>query len=286
MQAKQVSIAAIICAAGSSRRFAARRFADRTGGVKKEYLPLEEPAAEVRMGSDQRSIGPPPEKSLTVLGAAARAFASSPLIGLIVIVVPPGPKEAEEAALASLPEELRSEVLLSNPGHRRIFFVSGGPTRRASVYNALLFLESFHPSHVLIHDGARPWIKPELIERIVDAAIKFEAVIPTLPLTETPKELEDGFIKRHLRRGELCTAQTPQGFKFPEILKAHKKAEEREKAARVAGEVLEYTDDAEVWGEFIGKVAVIPGDPANRKVTYPEDLINKSLTGHSDEWRK
>ena len=222
------------------------------GGVKKEYLSL-------------------PETPLTVLGAALSAFASSCRVGPIVITVPPG---AEEEVRASLPAELRSSELCSGD---RIHFVSGGLTRRASVHNALLWLEPWHPSHVLIHDGARPWIKPELIEKIIDAAIKFEAVIPALPLLETPKELErreggvsteePAFIKRHLRRADLCAAQTPQGFKFPEILTAHKKAAEREER-----EHREYTDDAEVWGEFIGHVAVIPGDPENRKITYPEDL--------------
>ena len=138
------------------------------------------------------------------------------------------------------------------------------------------------PSHVLIHDGARPWIRGELIERIIDAVINCGAVIPALPLTETPKLLHPaggspmkddslfmGLIKQHLRRAELCTAQTPQGFKFPEILAAHLKAREREDR-----ENFDYTDDAEVWGEFIGEVAVIRGDPDNRKITYPEDLYS------------
>jgi len=131
-----------------------------------------------------------------------------------------------------------------------------------------LYLESHKPSHVLIHDGARPWIKPDLIERVIDAVIRHGAVIPALPLTETPKELDSSleFITRHLRRKNLCAAQTPQGFRFPEILRAH------EKAAGNTGEKFEYTDDAEVWGEFIGQVAVIAGDPENRKITYPEDL--------------
>jgi len=255
----QGSIAAILCAAGSSNRM---------GGVKKEYQPLREVTAAVS----------PPVRPLTVLGAALSAFACCPRIGLLVITVPPG---AEEEARASLPAEFFTEQSFG----KDILFVPGGLTRRASVHNALLRLEPYHPSHVLIHDGARPWITPELIEKVIDAAITFEAVIPALALLETPKELErkEGasleepvFIKRHLRRADLCAAQTPQGFKFPEILDAHKKAAEREAAAWNAGEALEYTDDAEVWGEFIGHVAVIPGDPENRKITYREDLKGKA----------
>ena len=260
------SIAAIIASAGASTRMA-----DETGGKKKEYLELPFFSKE----------GEP----LTVLGAVVTAFSSCSGVGPIIISVPPG---GESVALASLPAKLR---YAEETPHGRIIFVAGGPTRRSSVHNALSRLEepdlrSLEVSYVLIHDGARPWVSHDLIERIIEAAIRFGAAIPALPLTETPKELysrelrsrelgsqenetceEVKFIKRHLKRTELCGAQTPQGFKFPDILRAHEKAAEREKR-----ENLEYTDDAEVWGEFIGKVAVIAGDHANRKITYPGDL--------------
>jgi 2-C-methyl-D-erythritol 4-phosphate cytidylyltransferase len=257
-----VSAAAVISAAGSSSRM---------GGVKKEYLPLP----PVRPGENPRETLFP----LTVLGAAVSAFASCPRIGLIVITVPPDGENGESAARSCLPPGLLSEA-----GHGRVLFVSGGATRRRSVHNALKLLDSRRPTHVLIHDGARPWITRDLIERIIEAVIRHGAVIPALPSIETPKELngvmetkfpgnsaapEDKpvFIKRHLRRAELCAAQTPQAFKFPEILRAHERAAEREERGQ-----FEYTDDAEVWGEFIGQVAVIPGDPGNRKITFPEDL--------------
>jgi 2-C-methyl-D-erythritol 4-phosphate cytidylyltransferase len=95
-------------------------------------------------------------------------------------------------------------------------------------------------------------------------------VIPLLPLLETPKEIDpQGFILRHLRRSNLGSAQTPQGFAFPQILHAHEKAAERE-----LREHYDYTDDAEVWGEFCGPVATVPGERENRKITYPEDLAS------------
>jgi 2-C-methyl-D-erythritol 4-phosphate cytidylyltransferase/2-C-methyl-D-erythritol 2,4-cyclodiphosphate synthase len=221
------------------------------GGVKKEYLPLSVPAP------------------LTVLGAAFSVFASCSQIGPIVITVP---ENGENAARSSLPPSLLANEDLA----RRVFFVSGGANRRASVHNALSFLKSHKPSFVLIHDGARPWINLELIERVIEGAIRYKAVIPGLPLPETPKELEassegEKFIKRHISRESLCAAQTPQGFAFPEILFAHEKAAEKE-----AKENFEYTDDAAIWGEFSGPVAVIPGDPENRKISYPADLNEKN----------
>jgi 2-C-methyl-D-erythritol 4-phosphate cytidylyltransferase len=256
------SIAAVICAAGSSSRM---------GGMKKEYRLLPRPA-----GANHD------KEHLTVLGAALRAFASFTEISPIVITVP-DEENAENTAFACLPAEFHSSELRSSElcsrEKDRLLFVRGGSTRRISVHNALKRLAAFNPAYVLIHDGARPWIKTDLIVRIIEAVIRHDAVIPGLPLTETPKELcavngsctspgEPDFIKRHLRRAEVCTAQTPQAFRFSEILSAHEKAAERE-----AKENFEYTDDAEVWGEFIGQVAVIPGDPENRKITYPEDLM-------------
>ena len=244
-------IAAVICAAGSSKRM---------GGKKKEY----------------RVLPSPTDKPLTVLAAAVSTFCACREIGPVVITVPPDEENGEAAAC--LPPELYRQKLPG--GQPRISFVPGGPSRRSSVHNALLFLKSCNPSYVLIHDGARPWIKQELIEKVITAAKKHRAAIPALPLVETPKELsrenhasgEASFIKRHLKREELCAAQTPQGFAFAEILAANEKAREKEETASRAGEKVEYTDDAEVWGEFEGRVAVIPGDPANRKITFPEDL--------------
>ena len=235
----KLSIAAVICAAGSSGRM---------GGQKKEYLYL-----------------PSQEKGITVLAAAVSAFALSNRISAIAIAVRPGD---ENAARSCLPEELLAQG-------ERIFFVPGVSTRQASVHSALSLLEPYHPTHVLIHDGARPWITEKLIEAIIDAAIRYDAVIPVLPLLETPKELNSieisslkpAFIERHLKRAQVFTAQTPQGFKYLEILKAHVMAAEREGQGNAC-----YTDDAELWGEFIGQVAVIPGEIENRKITYPEDM--------------
>jgi 2-C-methyl-D-erythritol 4-phosphate cytidylyltransferase/2-C-methyl-D-erythritol 4-phosphate cytidylyltransferase/2-C-methyl-D-erythritol 2,4-cyclodiphosphate synthase len=102
----------------------------------------------------------------------------------------------------------------------------------------------------------------------MEGAREHSAAVPLLPLAETPKEIDGrGFIRRHLRRSSLGCAQTPQGFAFPGILRAHEQGAERELA-----EAYEYTDDAELWGEFCGPVAAVQGERENRKITYPEDL--------------
>jgi len=237
------TIAAVICAAGSSSRM---------GGTKKEYLPL-----------------PGTSDSLTVLGAAVSAFAAVPEMRTIVIVVPNEAETGEAAARKALSPEI-----LNGTGPT-VRFVTGGKTRRASVYNSLRALAADAPNYVLIHDGARPWVSSTLIERVIKGVKQYRAVIPLLPLTETPKETDlplddsfgDGpvFIKQQLKRVVTGTAQTPQAFAFPEILAAH------EKAAAQDG-TREFTDDAEVWADFCGPVAVVPGEIGNRKITFKEDI--------------
>jgi 2-C-methyl-D-erythritol 4-phosphate cytidylyltransferase len=235
-------IAAIICAAGASTRM---------GGVKKEYRCLS--AAFDDEG-----------KALTVLGAALSAFAGIERIALAVIAVPIGAENGEYAARASLPARFTRPA----PGARpQVLFVPGGSNRRASVHHALSLLAAYEPDYALIHDGARPWLDRPLIERVIDAVLVHKAVVPVLPLVETPKEINNGFVVRHLRRAAIGAAQTPQGFSFPELLAAYEKSAERELQEHVS-----YTDDAEVWGEFCGTVAIVPGSPANKKITFPEDL--------------
>jgi 2-C-methyl-D-erythritol 4-phosphate cytidylyltransferase len=240
---------AVIAAAGSSSRM-------KSGGdfpaAKKEYLPL---------GQD---LTDDEGKPLTVLGSTVLAFAGFPRIETIAIAVP---VDGEIAARKALPDRL-----LYSPGEGwsgpRLFFVPGGSNRRSSVHHALSFLAAWQPGLVLVHDGARPWVSASLISLVIDAALKHGAAIPLLPLVETPKEIDEaGLIVRHLRRANTGTAQTPQAFSFPEILRAHEKAAQRELA-----EGYEYTDDAEVWAEFCGPVATVRGEAANRKITFPEDL--------------
>jgi 2-C-methyl-D-erythritol 4-phosphate cytidylyltransferase len=238
------------------------------GGVKKEYRPL-------------------PGIDTVVLDRAVSTFAAFPRIRHIIITVPDSPETGEAAARRALsPELLAGE-------QPKIGFVTGGSTRRESVHRALAALSTYSPDYVLIHDGCRPFISARLIQLIMGAVQKCGAVIPLLPLIDTPKEinipLDDDFftqvdfsadagpsaieaevlpvVTRHMRRDFTGLAQTPQGFAFAEILAAHEKAAERERAG-----LCEYTDDAQVWGEFCGPVAVVPGSPENRKITFPADL--------------
>jgi 2-C-methyl-D-erythritol 4-phosphate cytidylyltransferase len=240
------NIAAIICAAGSSSRM---------GGTKKEYRFLNQVDDE----------GNP----LSVLGACVQIFSSINEIQHLVITVPDDPANGEAAARKIIPH-----YLLNNPSGPRIHFVPGGANRQSSVYQALLFLQTIPPDYVLIHDGARPWLDSELIHRVINGMIPHKAVLPVMPSIETPKEIDDkGIVTRHLKRSTIVSAQTPQGFSFPEILAAHEKAAKQNQK--------EYTDDAEVWAEFVGPVSAVAGSPLNKKITFPDDLPETEHRGAS-----
>ncbi|MDR3324883.1 MAG: 2-C-methyl-D-erythritol 4-phosphate cytidylyltransferase [Spirochaetaceae bacterium] len=242
-----MNIAAVIVAAGSSVRMG--------GGGKKEYLPLP----------PQAGVSVPPQ---SVLGAAFSAFASDPRILTIVVVHPVKAEIGETAARKAIGAPRLS-------GYKgELFFIPGGGCRRASVRNALFLLDApgeERPDLVLIHDGARPWVDNALISRVIDAAIEHGAAIPTLPCSETPKELDDdgAFVRRHLARSRFSLAQTPQGFHFSKILEAHRRAEEL-----FLAEGGEWTDDGEIYGAFVGRVAAVPGDVRNKKITFREDVRN------------
>lgn len=233
---------AVLVAAGNSSRIR-----ERDGGPKKEY----------RQCGLQDIDG----SSLSVLGSALRPFLELPLIDSIIISIPHGD---EEAATKALP--LRFQKLIGS----RIQFCDGGPNRRASVHNALKMLHNTATQTVLIHDGARPYVSDKLLCALLEARLEHEAIIPVLPATETPKEINsEGIIVRHPRRCDIVFAQTPQVFAFPAILQAHDAAEEYEQQ-----HAREFTDDAEVWAHCIGPVSTIPGLLANKKITFPEDIYN------------
>jgi 2-C-methyl-D-erythritol 4-phosphate cytidylyltransferase/2-C-methyl-D-erythritol 4-phosphate cytidylyltransferase/2-C-methyl-D-erythritol 2,4-cyclodiphosphate synthase len=223
---------------------------------------------------------PSSKTGLTVLGAAVRSFAVLSEIKLIIVAVPNDPVTGEKAARNAIPAEL-----LAGKKYPPVYFVKGGKNRRASVYNALAVLHGKFPvkagfkNYVLIHDGARPWVSPRFIRRIISEVKNHPAVVPVVPLTETPKETtlpmgvsfgKDAvpvYVKTHLKRSCVGISQTPQAFAYPQILNLHKMAAEHE---RLMG--VEFTDDAEIWGTFHGSVAVIPGEAKNRKITFPGDI--------------
>jgi len=139
--------------------------------------------------------------------------------------------------------------------------VAGGATRQESVRLGLEALSADPPDLVLIHDAARPLTPPCLLDRVIDALALHDGAVPALALADTLKRGQDGRVIATVPRDGLFRVQTPQGFRFPMILDAHR---------RLAG--AELTDDAAVAEAAGLTVALVPGDEEAFKVTTSDDL--------------
>lgn len=161
----------------------------------------------------------------------------------------------------------RDEVQQIASQHQRkmnISLVEGGEDRQGSVYNALMALEG-DADYILVHDAVRPLATPQLISRVLDAAIDCGAATAAVPCTDTVKESDDsGFVRRTLPRDNLYLVQTPQAFRYALLLSAHEHA-------RKIG--LRCSDDAGLVEALGGSVKLVLGEPHNIKVTVQNDLL-------------
>jgi 2-C-methyl-D-erythritol 4-phosphate cytidylyltransferase len=148
---------------------------------------------------------------------------------------------------------------LDDPTFATDLVVGGGTTRSASVRCGL---DAVPPeAHiVIVHDAARPFAAPALFEAVV-AAVRdgADGAVPGVPLADTIKRVADGRVVATLDRSELVAVQTPQAFAAAALRRAH----------AAGGEA---TDDAALVEAASGVVAVVPGDPANTKITRRADL--------------
>lgn len=143
--------------------------------------------------------------------------------------------------------------------------VIGGAERQDSVYNGLKSLEQDSVDIVLIHDGARPFISDRIIEEGINYAAVYGASAPGVMPKDTIKiKSEEGFSINTPKRETLMAIQTPQVFKFNEILKCHEKIKE---------DKILVTDDTMVVEQYGYNVYLYEGEYTNIKITTPEDLI-------------
>jgi 2-C-methyl-D-erythritol 4-phosphate cytidylyltransferase len=146
--------------------------------------------------------------------------------------------------------------------------IEGGKERYDSVFQGLV--NAVSAEYVLIHDGARPFITTELINRIIEQVKMSKACIIGMPVKETIKIVDDnGNIISTPNRNTLWAAQTPQAFDYLTIRQAYEKFYQEKDSRNMT-----VTDDAMLY-ETYGKlpVKVLPGDYNNIKLTTPEDLI-------------
>ncbi len=189
----------------------------------------------------------------SLLGHALATAAAVPgLVALVVVV-----RAGDEGAVT------RELGRLDLPPHVAVHTVTGGASRHGSEWNALKVLrpaiEAAALDVVVIHDGARPLASATLYEAVIEAALRYGGALPGVPASALVRR--DGGPVPDLVVG----VQTPQAFRAGPLLDSYVQAE-------AAG--FEGTDTASCVERFAGlAVHCVPGDPANVKVTFPEDVL-------------
>jgi 2-C-methyl-D-erythritol 4-phosphate cytidylyltransferase/2-C-methyl-D-erythritol 2,4-cyclodiphosphate synthase len=169
--------------------------------------------------------------------------------GPIVVAIPDGMQAIANKALSGL-ESIR--------------LVTGGATRQASVKSAMEALSGEAADVVLIHDAARPDCPPEVIDRLVAALDGAAAAIPVLPVVDSIARADGGLMSGSADRDTMRRVQTPQAFRYAEILAAHRAWQ----GEPIAG------DDAQVAHTAGLAVALVDGDERLRKLTFAEDFMH------------
>jgi 2-C-methyl-D-erythritol 4-phosphate cytidylyltransferase len=188
-----------------------------------------------------------------VLCHTVMAFNKCPEVDEILLVVP-------EKDIQYCRERLLSGLHLETP----VKVLAGGERRQDSVFNGILSIDDRH-GIVVIHDGVRPLIQPEMISRCIDNAKLSGACILGVPLQDTLKMVDkDSLIQATIDRENLWAAQTPQAFHYQLIRDAH------ETAAKAG---VETTDDAALLERMGLRVHILRGTGENLKITTNDDLV-------------
>jgi len=218
-------VCAVLLAAGRSSRLA------RAGDVRKPLMQLA---------------------GRSVFAHTCDAFARARCIRTALIVTHP----EDEAAL-------RREAATTGLVDRIAAFVPGGDERTDSVRAGVAALPA-EAELVLVHDVARPLIKPAHIRAVALAAHEHGGAVLAVPVSDTIKRSTDAdFVAETLDRRELWAAQTPQGFRTEDLRSALERAQQ---------DAFKPTDDAALYERYSGPVKLVEGDPSNRKLTLPEDI--------------
>ncbi len=188
----------------------------------------------------------------SVLARTLGVFLEHPAVDAVTVAIAEADRARYDRAIVSGHPKLGPPVL-------------GGATRQRSVLNGLRALAPLSPTQVLIHDAARPFVTGDIVDRVLDALKRGPGAIAAVPLADTLKRGgPGGRIEATLDRADLWRAQTPQGFRFDDILAAHERA--------LAAGREDLTDDAAV-AEWAGiPVELVEGSEANVKLTTTEDL--------------
>ena len=214
-------------------------------------FPLKTIALIVAAGQGNRVGGDVPKQyrviaGKTVLAHAHEALASHDAIDGVVVVVAAGQQDLAQALLG---EDVQVVV--------------GADSRRGSVHAGLEAIAAAGGADiVLIHDAARPFLPPVVVDRLLDALMDKDGAIPILPVADTLVRGAGGLMENTVDRAQLHRVQTPQAFRFPAILAAH----------RTWDTAHDATDDAQILRACGHDVILVQGDERLNKLTYEQDF--------------
>jgi 2-C-methyl-D-erythritol 4-phosphate cytidylyltransferase len=184
-------------------------------------------------------------------------FEATPTIDRIVVIVPVGR------------ETFCTQTIVEPAGLRKVTHIIGGAeTRQRSVMAGFGCLDA-DVDVVVIHDGARPFVTPSLIQAAIDAALVDGSAVAAIPESDTLKRVSAaGTVIQTLDRRNLWRAQTPQAFQRAILQRALTYAAERD---------LDATDEASLVERLSWPVRIFPGSSWNFKITSPDDLLLAEL---------
>lgn len=194
-----------------------------------------------------------------VLYYSLKAFDDSPIDEIVLVT-------AEKDI-----DYCRKEIVEKYGIQKVAHIVAGGTERYHSVWNGICRIDGC--DYLFIHDGARPFLTQDMIERVIDCVRQYEACVAAMPVKDTIKQVsEEMEVIATPRRDRLYQIQTPQAFSFELIRRAYEKLINNEEDVIKKGIVI--TDDSMVVETLMQhKVRIAEGSYDNIKITTPEDIL-------------
>jgi 2-C-methyl-D-erythritol 4-phosphate cytidylyltransferase len=208
-------------------------------------------------GAGSRMAGDRPKQFLQLAGVpiifhTLKPFEQCDSIQEIIVVLP----AAESADFLALVQKYGVKKL------SRV--VPGGTTRAESVWRGLFAIRGATAEIIAVHDGVRPFVTAEEIDRTVAAARSHGAAILVAPAIDTIKEVDGGAVVKTLERRQLCHALTPQCFRYELLRRAYERADVQDPAI---------TDDSSLVEQLGEPVTIVEGSSRNIKITTQRDLL-------------
>ena len=218
-------------------------------GAKRCTVVVAAAGSSTRMQGEDKILTPVGD--LPVIVHTLQALSASPCVDAILVVT----REDLIVTISQLCRDFGLEKVTK--------VLRGGASRLESVLLGVREVPT-EVKWIAVHDGARPFVTPELVERVLDRAVECGAAAPAVPVKDTVKRARDGRVEETLERQTLFAVQTPQIFDADLIRGALQKAQD---------DHAPVTDDCSAVERMGAAVYLVQGDDCNLKITTPSDLL-------------